>query len=209
MIPKRRRNGFCFWILKYLDASRALWTFCQHHAVSSALPLPLHSNYKFQPFTWCQKRPFHVLRYIIIYIFAYLHRNSIQLSIPYPRPISLDSNVKGAFDVNHHSDNWPNCNGHYWNCNYPWPWCGNQTVSIISFLLFLFFSQRNFPERIGQNFPSDLFPTKTIFKRKLRRQIFEGVEGWTVAPFGTEDWKSFSLGILNGHNINTGCWYQG
>ena len=66
---------------------------------------------------------------------------------------------------------------------------------------FLFFSQRHFPERIGQNFPSDLFPTKTIFKRKLRRRIFEGVEGWTVAPFGTEDWGSFSLAILNGHDI--------
>ena len=141
MIWQRRRDGFRFWILKYLDASRPLWTFCQHHAVSSALPLPLQSYYKFRPLAWCQKRPFHVLRYIIIYIFAHLHRNSIQLSIPYPRPISLESNVKGAFDVNHHSDNWPNCNGHYWNCNYPLPWCGNQTVSITSFLLFVLFSK--------------------------------------------------------------------
>ena len=66
---------------------------------------------------------------------------------------------------------------------------------------FLFFSQRNFPEKIGQNFPQDLFPAKTIFKQKLRRRLFEGVEGWTVAPFGTEDWGSFSLGILDGHNI--------
>ena len=78
----------------------------------------------------------------LLYIFAHLHRNSIQLSIPYPRPISLDSNVKGAFDVNHHSDNWPNCSGHYWNCNYPWPCCGNQTVSYMSFLLFVLFSKK-------------------------------------------------------------------
>ena len=135
------------------------------------------------------------------YIFAHLHRNSIRLRIPYPRPISLDSNVKGAFDVNHYSDNWPNCNGHYRNCN-----CTHDLVVEIKqcqsyHFYFLFFSQRNFTERIGQNFPSDLFPTKTIFKRKLRRRISEGVEGWTVAPFGTEDWGSFTLGILNGHDI--------
>ena len=88
----------------------------------------------------------------LLYIFAHLHRNSIQLSIPYPRPISLDSNVKGAFDVNHHSDNWPNCSGHYWNCNYPWPWCGNETVSITSSLLFVLFSKR-LPWHIDQHFP--------------------------------------------------------